>query len=462
MNNISKFTIFALTAIMLFLYGCNAPREHLNGFNKYYETGNYGGAAVFAEEKVKKRHNPSGDDLLWTLQEASAKRNMNDYNSSSAEFDRAEDYMKYYDTHFSIANDAAAIAVNDNIMPYKGEAYDGVMTNTYKALNFMSEKRYDLARVEFNRAIDRQRRTKEKFEKEIASQQRDLEKSEYGNLAKSSLSDQKFQNTLNSSYPELSQYQAYRDYVNPFVTYLASIYFNSVGETSYARDLLRETSGIVPENKFVAQEFKDAEQRMAMNGKISNYLWIVFENGLGPIKEEFRIDLPLFIATDRVYYAGIALPKLTMRDLAYPFLQVSADGVTYNTSVVSSMDRVVESEFKKDFNAALIRAVASTTGKIIAQYALTNQRNDGGNIGAALIAAYSFLTNDADVRIWSSLPKEFQVASFPIPNNKTITITPVGGQSFNVSLPQSNNVLVYVKIINRNTSPLCTVIPLQN
>ncbi|MGA2915806.1 MAG: hypothetical protein ABSE89_07245 [Sedimentisphaerales bacterium] len=453
------FLSIIIAAELLFVFGCNAPREQLLAYNNYFEASDFNSASGYAEKKIHKGKNPDGDDLLWTLQAAAARRILKDFNSSTQYFDTAEKDLHYYDTRFSL-DEVTAIAINDNAMPYKGEEYDGVMANTYKALNFMSENKPDLARVEFNRAIDRQRRTKEKFEKEISERKAQIDKMPYGNLVNQTTSDPKMEQTLHDKYPQLYEYQAYKDYINPFVTYLASVYFNATGEPSTARDLLKETYGLVPENKYVEAEFKETEELLAKNENFKNTVWVVFENGLGPVKEEFRIDLPLFVATSRVLYAGIALPKLKYRDIAFSYLQIEADGKSYDTAVVSNMDRVIHSEFKKDFESILFRAIISTTGKVVAQYALSQQDSAAANIGSIMIAAYSFATNAADVRIWTSLPKDFQIARFPKPQNKMLKITPLNAQPFDIELPDCDNVLVYIKIINRNSRPVCNIIPL--
>ncbi len=456
-------SIFIFSAIILSLplvCGCNAPREQLLTYNKYFEASDFNSASTFAEKNIAKRKNPDGDDLLWTLQAAAAKRILKDYNSSTRYFDTAEKHLQYYDMRPSLGDEISAVAINDNAMPYKGEEYDGVMANTYKALNFLSENKPDLARVEFNRAIDRQRRTKEKFEKEISETKAKIEKMPYGSLINQTISDSNMEQTLHDKYPELYEYQAYKDYTNPFVTYLASVYFNSIGESSTARDLLKETYGLVPDNKYIEAEFKETEKLPDKNENPKNTVWLIFENGLGPVKEEFRLDLPLFIATSRVQYFGIALPKLQYRDSAFGCLQIEADGAHYNTLVVSNMDRVIHSEFKKDFESILTRAIISTTAKVAAQYVLSSQDSTAATIGSIMIAAYSFATNAADVRIWTSLPKDFQIARFPRPQNKILKITPLNSQTFDIELPECNNVLVYIKIIQRNSNPVYTVIPL--
>ena len=439
--------------------GCNTPREQLLSYNRYFEASDFNSAYNFAQKNIKGGKKPDRDDLLWTLQAGTAKRLLKDYASSTSYFDKAEDFLKFYDLRFSAADDMAAIAVNDNIVPYKGQEYDGVMANTYKALNFMSQGKFDLAQVEFNRAIDRQRRTKEKFEKEIKQVKDRLDKAQYGSLAKSSLENPTLTQTLHNRYPQLYEYQAYKDYTNPFVTYLASVYFNGTGRPSKARDLLKETWGLVPDNQYVAQEFDETDKLLGKNESFKNTVWFIFENGLGPVKSEFRIDLPLFLVTNRIQYVGIALPRLDYREIAFPYLQIESDNVKYDTAVVCNMDRVIHSEFKKDFDAALTRAIISTTAKAAAQYAFTNQNSNGATIASIMVAAYSLATNAADVRIWTSLPKDFQIARFPVPQNKILKVTPVGSEPFDIRIPDCNNVLVYVKIIQRYSKPVCYVIP---
>jgi hypothetical protein len=456
-----KIFLPVITVISLFFTcGCNAPREQLLEFNKSFEVSDFNTASALAEKNVKSKKDPSCDDLLWTLQAGAARRALKDFASSTKHFDKAEDFFKFYDLRWSGGDEISAMAINDNVIPYKGQEYDGVMANVYKALNFMSQGNKDLARVEFNRAIDRQRRTKEKFEKEISKAKEQIDKAQYGNLAKSSLADPNLTKTLQDKYPELYEYQAYRDYTNPFVTYIAAVYFNGIGEPSSARDLLKETCGLVPENQYLTQEFEETEKNIAANGTFKNTVWVIFENGLGPVKEEFRIDLPLFVATSRVFYAGIALPKLKYRDEAFPYLLIESDGTKCNTSVVSDMDRVIHSEFKKDFDAALTRAIISTTAKVAAQYVLTSQDSTAANIGAMLIAAYSLATNAADVRIWTALPKNFQFAKLPRPQNKILKITPADSSPFDIELPDGDNILVYIKIVQRNSKPVYNVIPL--
>ncbi|MDD5064278.1 MAG: hypothetical protein PHQ35_05915 [Phycisphaerae bacterium] len=447
-------TLFSLS----FSTGCNAPKDQLKVFNTSFEASNYDNSALFAEKKIGQRKNPNGEDLLWALQLASVERIRQNYPKSTECFDKAEGMLKFYDEQFKGGDIIGSTAVNENVIPYRGEEYDGVMLNTYKALNFMAEGKQDLARVEFNRALDRQRRAKEKFVEEINKLNAEMEKNQQQSAqAKSTAESQTTHDLLAQKYPNLYNFQAYPDFVNPFATYMAGVYFNLVGDHTKAVDLLKESYGMVGNNPFIAEDLSVTEGVLGGGGRLENTVWVIFENGLGPVKEEFRIDLPVFIVTSHVKYVGIALPKLEFRNQAFPYLLVNADGKEYMTLPVADMDRVVQTEFSKDYPGILIRAIISATAKAVAQYAIEQQGSNAATAMSFAMAAYSFATTAADVRIWTALPKDFQVARLPKPKDGKLKITPPGSLPLDIDIPQCNNAIVYIKIITNRAVPVCNV-----
>jgi len=128
---------------------------------------------------------------------------------------------------------------------------------------------------------------------------------------------------------------------------LAGIFFNLVGDHSKAVDLLKESYGMVGNNPYIAEDLSTTEDILNRKAKLQNTVWVIFENGLGPVKKEFRLDIPLFIATNKVKYVGIALPKLEFRNNAYPYLLVNSNNKEYMTLPVADMDRVVQTEFRQ-------------------------------------------------------------------------------------------------------------------
>lgn len=442
--------IFVL--LLLPVFGCNAPKSHLTKFNGFYESGDLVQSRLYAQEKLGECEKPGGEDLLWALQLGAIERLENNYAESTRYFDRCEEFMTHFDGENSeVGHSVGAVIVNDNIVPYTGQAYDGVMVNTYKALNFMAEKNFDLARVEFNRALDRQRRSKEKFAAEIQKTQEEVDGNANSAMVKKTMDDPALRQKLQEAYPSLYNFSVYPDFVNPFATWMAGVFFTIEGDYSKAVDLLKESAGMVPDNTYLLQDLDALEQSLNTSAAVPPTVWVIFENGLGPVKEEFRVDLPLFIATDKVRYIGIALPRLAFRSPAASGVTVSAGGQSYPTQIVADMDRIVQTEFEQDFKAILTRAIVSTTAKAIAQYAL--EQNDSSSVAAILMAAYHFATTAADVRIWTALPKNIQAARLPVPEDGILSIQGAAGAPMEVKIPDCKYAVVYVKMINSVGQP---------
>jgi hypothetical protein len=458
--------VFSLSVLSALLFaGCNAPKSHLTKFNSAFRSdcmggGDFANSTELAQSKISKSEKPKGEDLLWSIQLGCVERVKQDYEQSNVYFDKAEEMLNYFDYQNVAVDSAASIAVSDNIVPYLGEEYDGIMINTYKALNFMALGDNDLARVEFNRALDRQRRAKEKFAKEIAKvkEKMNKEEGEKKSRAKQNVDNPDIDALITEKYPGIYEFQAYPDFVNPFTTYMAGVFFNLVGDSTKAVTFLKESFGMVSDNKYVTEDIAVTEDVLDGKTQLKDTVWVIFENGLGPVKEEFRIDLPLFIATDKVKYIGFALPKLNFREQAYPYLTVRAGEQTYDTQVVADMDRVIRTEFKKDFKNTLTRAIISTTAKAVAQYALQKQGDTKAKLASVLVAVYSFATTAADVRIWTTLPKDFQVARFPMPADRQVVIEPPGAGPINVEIPACKNALIYVRIPFAQARPVYDLI----
>ncbi|MEN8126560.1 MAG: hypothetical protein ABFR90_02020 [Planctomycetota bacterium] len=448
--------ILTLSVVCFFsvflLLGCNAPKSHLGKFNQFFEAGDFEQAGAFAEKKIRQKDTPGGEDVLWSLQVASIDRIEKNYAQSTEMFDASEEMMTYFDAENSeVGHAVGAVAVNDNVVPYTGQVYDGVMVNTYKALNFMSTGQSDLARVEFNRALDRQRRAKETFNKEIQKQKDEITAAENSENVQKSMDNPDLRQRLEEVYPSLYNFSAYPDFVNPFATYMAGLFFLVEGDYSKSVDLLKESAGMMPENTMILQNLNAVDRALSGGRAIEPTVWVVFENGLGPIKEEFRIDVPLFVATDNIRYVGIALPQLAFRQAASPYLEVKAGSTTAKTQLIANMDRVIQTEFKKDFQGILTRAIISMTTKAAAQYVLEQDKDTAW--AAVAMAVYNLATTAADVRIWTTLPKNIQAAQVAMPEDGRLTVAGPTLAPIPVEIGDCKHAIVYVRMITAAHRP---------
>jgi hypothetical protein len=461
MNNASS-SIFRRLMPALFFFLVLAADLHagqekeLQKYNALYETGRFKEASEFGLGLIGKKRGENSR-LLESLQTAVALRYDRQYELSTQVFEECEAMIRDHDEKSALSNvtrDIGATLVNDKAVDYTGTVYDGIMVNTYSALNYWQTGKPDMARVSFNRALDRQRRALERFDSEIRKVQEELGRQQSREQADASMqSDQ-----VRQIYSTIDQYQAYPDFTNPFTSYVAGLFFMSDGDYPKAAGVLKDAYGI-SRNPVVMEDLLMVERMMA-GAREGAHTWVVFEAGCGPVKEEWRIDLPLYLVTEQVKYTGIALPKLRLRESNSSVLSLrSPEGELGRTIEVASIDRVVQTEFGKRYPVILRRAIASAIVKTTIQ-AEAQQRT--GNLGGFMAGLLQRATTSADLRIWTGLPKEFQVARVDPPAAGTIEFSTPDGKRFGVVVPTDRSSLVYVKIPSAEASPFVEVMPFSN
>jgi len=456
-----KITSFFLAMFIIFsINGC-APKSAMMKVDKLIAKGQYKKAALSAQGNLDKSDIYGRNNLLWKLESGSAFSYDEDYNQSIKAFNDSEMLMKYYREQIlakDVAQTLSSLLVNDTTRPYIGTEYDGIMVNTYKAIDYMAKEDMDGARVEFNRAIDRQRRAKIFFAQMIQKEKEAIDKKEQESASEGknlSVSNELIDEKLLQNYPSLHDFEPYPDFVNPTTTYLAGLFAKANGDGSKSEYLLKEAYGMMPKSEAVKADF--------LQKNYDKTVWLIFENGQAPILKEWRIDFPIWIFSSHLSYISLALPKLVQRDIAWPYLNVRFDdNSTIKTEFLSSMDRVIKTEFLKSYSSIVHRAILSTATKTAINYAL-EQKSNGSN-GAELVrfiaAVYQIASTQADTRIYSTLPKEFQVARFKRPTNGVINITtPNNILVKDITLPDAKNILIYVKIATPYALASVRVIP---
>ncbi|HCN73709.1 MAG TPA: hypothetical protein DIS96_19195 [Pusillimonas sp.] len=187
-------------------------------------------------------------------------------------------------------------------------------------------------------------------------------------------------------------------------------------------------------------------------GHLKNKVVVVYEDGTGPTLSEFRIDLPLFIVTDKVSYTGIALPRFEPGLPAYGHLEVGSGKSAANTAVLTDLNNLAGLEFDKAYQGVVTKAVVSTVIKTAAQAAINHQidkETNGGLLGSILkigVGAAQYALTQADTRVWANLPNTIQMAIIDRPKNNQLTFKSALGQSVaTIDLPAADNTLVVIK-----------------
>lgn len=393
---------------------------------------------------------------------------------SLAAFDLAEEKVNDYEAQakVKVGSEAGSLLTNQQNMPYRGHSYDKVMLNAYKALNYIQLGDKDAARVELNRALQRQRDAVAENAKRIEDAQQAAQEAKDGNATSESgkkgsvdvdkaKADPKSGPAFAEVEAELnSQIKAYGDYVNPFVVFLDGLFFVTNAENNAdlerARKSIERVAGMAPENTYIKDDLAAAEA--AANGKLPTGLtYVIFETGAAPFRDQLRIDIPVFLITGKLSYAGAAFPKLKFQSDYVPALKVSAGADSFNSSTICSMDSVVAQDFKNEWWPMVTKTIIATTLKASIDAVVQKQAGDRlglmGQIAAkAVTAAAGASLNIADTRTWRSLPKEFQYVRLVTPADRKLTLD-AAGQTQSVDLVPGSINVVYVKSTNA-TGPL--------
>mgnify|MGYP006433367239 CR=1 FL=1 len=262
-------------------------------------------------------------DVLFLLEEGSIARAAHKYDRSTEVLAKAEDKIEYYDSQpeITIREEIKALAINQSFTEYRAYHYDRIMMNTYQALNQLmlaSRKKedrqsyLDRSRVEWRKAYFRQREAVEENAEAIANAQKANQSVDEYDVEKT-LNESVAQRRLSRIYAHLENRQAYKDIVNPFTSYMMGLFYLFQGENSsdleFARTALGNAYKMHPENPYLARDAELAEN-IASGEKAPDLLYLIFETGRAPSREQAKISLPLFLFNNEVDYVGMAFPRL--------------------------------------------------------------------------------------------------------------------------------------------------------
>lgn len=478
-----RYRILFVLTVVVSLSGCASyqHRSQMTDFNTAYGQGDYRTALQSMAFEVSEGQPVDQEGrLLELLHQAELYRLNGDFEQSAATYDLAEEGMKYLDTE-SLAEEAGegfmAVMINDSQRDYKALMSEAILVNTYKALAFLAAGNNDYARIELNRADDRTRRAVEYFEKEIAAQQAALEeeaRAENGDesalFAQQSLSSDAVQQAVADNYGAPSGWSVFPEFIVPTSTYLHGIYLLANGAISSdfagAETSLKRVAEMNPGSGLLGQDAELAEALASGKTNIDDLrpqVWVLYENGLGPILEETRFDVPLLLFHGNQQapaYTGIALPRYADREPVPGSLKVSTSaGDALETKWISDMGTVIRTEMKSRFPGVLARAVASAVVKAVIQNEATEQFGVWGQLGAA---ALTVATTQADLRGWQAMPDHWQAARLDRPADSVLTLSESDGQVLGtVQIPDQKFTLLYVKRPTSSAPATVMIIDLQ-
>ncbi len=442
--------------------------------NDYYQRSEESlrhGDPAHADEIIQSAEKKYGSksELLYEMDRGMTLHLAGRYESSNALLEKADQTVETLYTR-KVRTETKAFLINDTELPYEGDAYEQVMINVIKALNYAAEDNWSDAMVEVRR-IDARLNV----------------------VADRSGAKDGYRNDGFARYVSGVFYEATGDINNAFIAYRnayeAYKQMRSWSKTpvppSLPTDLLRTSEALhfTEEHEEYRRTFPDVKWKPISETKDLAQLIVLSYNGRAPYKEDMFIDLPVSLQAlnlvllnrglspgnhsqqrvqDSAIYGlsgrvvRVALPRLVPQKTAVAHTEVtlSREGGPYRaeSELVDNVTAVAEKTLSDRFATLSLKAVARAAVKYGlaegagygARAAVGNNSDLGPWIGLlvrGLAHALAIYSEEADKRSWRTLPDEIHMTRLWVPpGTYHATIRPVGRGGAGVQEQMTRNI----------------------
>ncbi|MBI3992558.1 MAG: hypothetical protein HY342_04740 [Candidatus Lambdaproteobacteria bacterium] len=384
-------------------------------------SGQYAQAAQFVESK--KEEYSERNAVLFYMDRGTLLHYAGDYEASNRAFEEAERRIDELYTE-SISGHVGAFIVNDNTLPYRGEDFESVVINIYRALNYAQLGSVQDALVEA-RKVD---------------QKLDFINRQYDADKKNVYKEDAFARLLMGIFYEMNNTR--QDLNDAYISNrLAwSIYRQSFAPTygTSAPELLGAnlltTAALMGPDELTQARAQGAAQPLVPYADKRAQGQVVFVHfaGRSPVKVESSITA--YMPDGNLF--RIAFPAYRARGYLIAGAQIRVDGslaARLEEGQPTGAIAIKNLEDRKGRIAA--KAIARATTKYLANLALQRQARERGGEGAGLLAylagnVFTVATEQADLRAWQTLPDRILVGRVlltPGPHELTVEFTTSGG-----------------------------------
>lgn len=360
-----------------------------------------------------------GNQLLFSLEAARIAQIADQTDDSLSWFARADALFGDEDDAARIrasrlAQSTSAMITNDRALAYESEPYERIFSQTFQALNYLAKRDLTGASVEFRRADQSQRDQEHEHQRQIDK----AEENNEGNV-------------------DVSQYEGYFQGLNAaaasvrsgvqnaYSFYLSGVFWEGTGEYNDALVSYKQALQILPAADFLKEDVARVSRKLDRKlDQAHGLLVVAYEQGFVPSRQSLGIPIPTVQGMVTVNF-----PVYDGSHLVTPVpLRVRAGDQYVSTEPVAQVGAIAARALKDKMPGILMRQIARTTAK----YALQKEANSRDSTGLLGFATqlYNLLSEQADLRSWSSLPANAQVARL---------VLPVGEQEVALSLPNRDS-----------------------
>ncbi len=404
--------------LLVVLSGCALPTfyERFYEFNRTISDGNLKAAEEMIEKNAAK-YEKGRLQFLFEVNAGLVLSMQGKFKESNEHFEKADLFVE--DFRKKVVEEGAALLLNPNLSTYRGEDHEILMVNYYKAVNYLQMGDNENALVEARRMNLRLQSLSDKYKSE-----KKYKKDAFIHLLMGLV------------------YDAGGEYNNAFIAYRNAliIYENEFNDMfklgvpkQLKHDLIRtaDLSGLYNERESYKAKFSINYQRP---DKDEANLVLLWNNGLGPIKDEWGINFAIIYGTGGwvtfvnkdygmtfPFYIGdsnlsgltwikVVFPKYVERPELFTSAQMLYRDQVFAFNRIENINaisfKVLEERMMLEFGKSLLRVA-------LKQAAAAGVRQDNEGLGVALSLLGS-ASESADTRNWQTLPHSIYYARIPV------------------------------------------------
>ncbi|MEN0059211.1 MAG: hypothetical protein AAGB31_10290 [Bdellovibrio sp.] len=317
----------------------------------------------------------NGDQLVYLLDYAVALQLAGRLKESNDTFLKADRLSEMVDYH-SVSRIAGSLALNEEMVQYKGDTFEKIFINAYLAMNFLEMGLLDDALVEA-------RRINEKYLKYRADEK------------------QKFELNFFSKYLSAVIWEASGNYDDAYIAYNEAYKIDST-VPSLRADLIRSAKLARRSDTYQdwKKKFPEVQENKSWYDRSQGELVIIYQQGWGPRK----------YAADNQY----RFPQLRPVHSQTHQARVQIKEASYLSKEVYDVQKAAIETLSEDQGILIAKRVAGLATKAV----LSDQVRQKNELLGSLTWIALNVADRADLRQWSTLPQTIQTIRIQLPPGK--------------------------------------------
>ncbi len=396
--------------------GCASARVSDLESDRLFRDGKYDESASRLREGLTQQGVTSRDSLLYLLDLGLVLHTAGKFEESNQALAQAEEIAEIKD-YTSLATESATLLTSENIKDYKGEDFEKVLINAFKALNYASIGAYEDALVEA-RLVNR------KLHLMVTEGERNYKQ-------------------------------------NAFARYLSAILYEAQGEWNDAYVDYKKTQELLPDFPNLGRDLWRVARALGMRDEMERWeseygmdrrelqnlaasrkkskgaeIIVIFQNGISPVKQ----PNPNFVSLPRFFprYNPVTSASVELNGESRGETQVLHD---------------IESTAIENLDEKYAGLIAKKMGGVLAKELLAAKvaERTGSRAMGELTRLIMYASDQADLRSWNLLPKDLQILRIPVePGTYTVRVVPNGAGALpekTIEVPVGKKVFVNYRYV---------------